>query len=561
MRYSKVFGKTVKDISVDIKLKSHQFLLMGGFIRESVAGRYYFLPLGMKVNDKIMKIVEEEMNKAGAQKMITPILHPIELWQETNRASSVGFELMQVKDQRGAGFALGGTAEEMMVDVVRKFNLSYKDLPFNIYQFSTKFRDEKRARGGLLRTREFVMKDAYSFHADSDDFQKEYETMAETYKTIFEKVGLKTFKIEADNGYIGGEYCHEFVVECESGESRFLLEVDGQYAAHEEVARFLREDKNIDEEMKDMKIIEADRGPTIKDGAKFYNEPSFKQIKTILYIDENKEPFLVCLRGDLEISDIKLQKVIGKKFRIGTKEEIAELGSVYGFVSPLKLKIKKIGDTSLKTVKNFCTGADEEKKDTINVNYGRDFVVDIMGDIALAPDDALSENGKKMYSAKGIEVGNIFQLGTHYSSRMAKACFTDRDGAEKPFYMGCYGIGIGRTLATVVEMHNDEKGIIWPKSIAPFDYHLVVLGEEKEVKDEAENIYQEMLKNDLDVLFDDREESIGRKLNDADLIGIPNRIIVSKRSLENKSVEFKERTSKESKLIAVSDLIKELKEA
>ena len=247
MRTSKLFGKTVKEVSNDVKLASHKLLYQGGFIRESTAGRYYFLPLGMRVQDKIVKVIETEMDRAGAQKMMTPVLHPLELWEETNRTNSVGFELMTIADRRGAQFALGGTAEEMMVDVVRKFNVSYKDLPFNIYQFSQKFRDEMRARGGLLRVREFLMKDAYSFHATEDDFKREYESMWQTYSRIFSLLGLEAIPIEADNGYIGGEYCHEFVVVSDVGESRFLMTEDRSYAAHEEVAVFKRERMNPDE--------------------------------------------------------------------------------------------------------------------------------------------------------------------------------------------------------------------------------------------------------------------------------------------------------------------------
>ena len=240
MRYSKLFGKTVKDTPADARMTSHKYLYKGGFIRESTAGRYYLLPLGMLVQQKIMKIVKEEMDKAGSQELSAPVMHPLELWQETNRTKTTGFELTVVQDRHGAKFALGGTAEEMMVDLVRKFQLSYKDLPFSIYQFSTKFRDELRARGGLLRVREFIMKDAYSFHADAEDFKKEYQHMWETYKKIFEYLGLKTTIVESDNGYIGGEYCHEFVVENDVGESKYLVSEDGSYAAHEDVAKFLR---------------------------------------------------------------------------------------------------------------------------------------------------------------------------------------------------------------------------------------------------------------------------------------------------------------------------------
>lgn len=557
MRYSKLFGKTAKEVSQEIKLISHQLLYRGGFIRESSAGRYFFLPLGIRVQDKIVKVVEEEMDKAGAQKMITPVLHPLELWEETNRAQSVGFELMTIKDQRGARFALGGTAEEMMVDAVRKFNISYRDLPFNIYQFSQKFRDELRARGGLLRVREFLMKDAYSFHADAEDFKKEYRNMWETYTRIFERLGLKTIPIESDNGYIGGEYCHEFVVESPVGESRFLMTSDRSYAAHEEVAVFNRSAMNPEEKELPMEIRDAPRGPTIEDGVKLYSQPAWRQIKTIVFVVDKKEKVLVSLRGDLEINEVKLKKVLKcYELRPAAPEEIQELGSVVGFVSPLKLKIKKIGDISLKTVKNFYTGADEDQKDTLNVNYGRDFEVDLLADVALPPADCKSADGKPMIEGKGIEVGNIFQLGTHYSNLMARAVFMDQDGSEKPYYMGCYGIGIGRTLATIVETHHDDKGIIWPKIIAPYQVYLISLGE---VQKEADKLYDALLAQGIEVLYDDRNERAGVKFNDADLIGIPVRIVVSSKTLEKDSAEWKERDCAEAKMVQLEEVIGQVK--
>jgi len=560
MRYSKLFGKTVKEVSNEIKLISHKLLYQAGFIRESVAGRYYFLPLGIRVRDKIVKIVEEEMDKAGSQKMITPVLHPLELWEETNRTSSVGFELMTVEDQRGARFALGGTAEEMMVDLVRKFNISYKDLPFNIYQFSQKFRDELRARGGLLRVREFLMKDAYSFHADEDDFNKEYKNMWNTYATIFNRVGLDTIPIESDNGYIGGEYCHEFVVESPVGESRYLMTEDRSYAAHEEVAKFKREEMNSREKLRPMEVKEAKRGGRIEDGVLYYGDPAWKHIKSVIYVTDKDEKVMACVRGDLDISEVKLKNVLKcNDLRTATEEEIIELGSIVGFVSPLKLTIRKVGDLSLKTVKNFYTGADEFEKDTLNVNYERDFQVDILTDIAIPPLNCRAEDGKKLIEGRGIEVGNIFQLGTHYSSRMAKAVFADQDGKEKPYYMGCYGIGIGRTMGTIVEVYNDENGIIWPKSVTPYEVHLVCLGNNEQVIRKADELHDKLGRAGITVLYDDRDEQAGEKLKDADLIGIPLRLVISARTLEKRSVEWKERDKKDSKGISFDALIDEIK--
>lgn len=559
MKYSKLFGKTVKEVSSEAKLISHKLLYQGGFIRESVAGRYYFLPLGIRVQDKIMKIVEEEMDRAGAQKMITPVLHPMELWEETNRANSVGFELMSIEDQRGARFALGGTAEEMMVDVVRKFNVSYKDLPFNIYQFSQKFRDELRARGGLLRVREFMMKDAYSFHRDEESFKKEYQSMWQTYTTIYERLGLVSIPIESDNGYIGGDYCHEFVVESEAGESRYLISEDKAYAAHEEVAVFARENKNLEEEMKTPEVITVERGPSIEEGTRVHQNEAWQHIKSVLYFADD-QPVLAVIRGDLEINEIKLKHVLGVfNLRMANDEEIKSLGTVVGYVSPLKIEVKKVGDLSLQTVHNFVTGADEFGKDTINVNYDRDFKVDHLEDIAMPPQNAKTQSGQMLLEGKGIEVGNIFQLGTHYTTLMKDSDFTDEDGRRKPYYMGCYGIGIGRTLATVVEIHHDEKGIVWPKSITPYHVHLVSLGKDEMVFAAAQKLHDELESVGIEVLYDDRDKQAGEKLADADLIGIPLRLILSSRTLEAGSVEWKERTNSEAESVSLEKVLNKIK--
>lgn len=558
MKQSKLFTKTTKNVSRDIKISSHKFLIQGGFIAESTAGRYYFLPLGMRVRDKIVAIIEEEMNKAGALKIITPVLHPLELWKETNRTSSAGFELMQLKDRRGSEFALGGTAEEMMVDLVRKMNISYRDLPFNIYQFSQKFRDELRARGGLLRVREFLMKDAYSFHVDEKDFKKEYEKMAETYKTIFERLGLEVEQVEADNGYIGGDYCHEFVSESEVGESGYLASEDGQYVAHEDVAKFKREEMNPAEEEREFEIIKQPKWvKTTEDSIKHHQQPAWRFIKNVVYRNRtNDEIVIATLRGDLEVNKTKLEQVLDLVGQLeeATEEDLKKLKTKPGYVHAWGHKnCRYIGDLSLKTVKNFIGGQKEDETDSNNVNYGRDFEHEILADIALAKDGFLTEDGKqKLIFKKGIEVGNIFQLGTHYSSKM-KATFRDQDGKEKFYYMGCYGIGVGRNLATIVEKHSDEKGIIWPRSVAPFAVHLISLNKNKE----AEELYNQLAERGEEVLFDDREEvSAGEKFAEADLIGIPWRVVVSERSLKEGGFEVKRRDEEKGKVMGEEELIK-----
>lgn len=561
MRYSKFFGKTLRGDQAGSEVKSHQLLIKGGFIAESVAGRYFFLPLGWRVHEKIKQVIKKEMDKTGAQEMITPTLHPLELWAETNRTSTTGFELMKVKDRREAEFALGGTAEEMMVDVVRKMKLSYRDLPFNIYQFSTKFRDEIRARGGLLRVREFVMKDAYSFHKDAEDFKKEYDLMAQIYFNIFAKLGLESKKVLADNGYIGGEYCHEYQVETPIGEGRFFETSDGKYVAHEDVAEFERDEINLEDEILDFEIIEQPKWiKTMDDVQKHYKLPKSRFLKNVVYKNSiSKEIIIAVIRGDLEVNKVKLERVLDMVGQLepGTEEDLEKMGTQHGYVHSWGHKARYVGDVSLKTVRNFIGGQKEDETDSINVNYGRDFECEIEGDFAMAYDGAVYK-GQKLIEKRGVEVGNIFQLGLHYSTKMKDATFIDNDGKQKPYYMGCYGIGLGRTMATIVEKHNDGKGIIWPKSIAPFQIFLIAIGKDDAVYEKAEEIYKKLLDADIEVLYDDRRGKKigpGKKFADHELIGIPTRVVISERLLEEGMLEIVERESGEMRKVKIKELI------
>lgn len=563
MKFSQYFLKTSKTVSDEEKIISAKLLKQGGFIRESVAGRYYFLPLGQKVQQKIMAVIKEEMDKSGAQEMITPILHPLELWQETNRTNTTGFELMKVKDRRGAEFALGGTAEEMFVDLIRQYRLSYRDLPFHLYQFSPKFRDELRARGGLLRVREFIMKDGYSFHKDAEDFILEYEKMKKVYTKIFERLDLQTTIVESDNGYIGGEYCHEFIVESTIGESKYFVAEKGNYASHEDTAVFEKEDKNKNEEKKPLLEVTAQRGPTMEDGADLHQLPIWQQIKDVLFVDENSRFILAVIRGDFDINETKLKNLIkATTLRHATDEEIREkIKSEPGFISPVKIKealpkevkLLIIADDSLRTIANAYGGSNKKNKDLLNINIDRDFTPDIEGDIALAKTGHKAIKGMgRLIEKQGVEVGNIFQLGYHYSKKMKGAVYIDESGQEKEFYMGCYGIGIGRTMATIVEKHHDEKGIVWPKIIAPFKVHLIALDGARE---KTEELYQEMLQKNIEVLYDDREKNAGEKFFDADLIGLPFRVVVSKKTLEKESCELKKRNETKTELILLSSIV------
>lgn len=554
MKQSKYFLKTSKTFSEDDKMASAKLLKQAGYIRESVAGRYFILPIGQKVQQNVMKIVKQEMDKVGAQEMISPILHPLELWKETNRTNTAGFELMKVKDRRGAEFALGGTAEEMFVDLVRKFEISYKDLPFHIYQFSPKFRDELRARGGLLRVREFIMKDGYSFHRDEQDFKKTYEEMKQVYSSIFNRLGLKTDIVESDNGYIGGEYCHEYIVESEVGESRYFATEDGSYAAHEDVAKFKRQPANYDSQMEDFKIVDQPEWvQTMDHNVKHYKKEKNNFLKNVVYKNRvTGEIIIAVVTGDLEVNKTKLEQAIKAVGMLedASPEDLANLGTKTGFVHSWGHKgARYIGDIVLKDAKNLIGGQKEVATDSTNVNYGRDFTCEMLADIAMVKSGDLSETGKVLFEKRGIEVGNIFQLGYHYTNLMSGAEFTDADGTKKPYYMGCYGIGIGRTMAAIVEKYNDEKGIIWPEQVAPFKVHLISI---KGAEQKALEIYQDLLKSGIEVLYDDREFSPGAKFADADLIGIPYRMVVSPKTLELDSVEFKKRNESKAENIKIS---------
>lgn len=566
MLYSKLFGKTVREAPSDATMDSYKLLYQGGFIRESTAGRFFFLPLGMKIQQNIMKIVKEEMDSAGAQEMVSPVLHPLELWKETNRTNTAGFELMRIADRRGAEFALGGTAEEMFVDVIRKFQISYKELPVNIYQFSSKFRDEMRARGGLLRVREFIMKDAYSFDINAEEFKKEYKNMGDTYTRIFKRLGLNTVIVESDGGYIGGEYCHEYVVDSPIGETNYLT--DGEnYNAHEEVALFDREDINSNDEMKTLEEVDAVRGTSMKAGVEFHKMPLNTQIKDVLFVDEKGRFILAVMRGDLDANEVKLKHIVDcVTLRHATAEEIVEkLHSVPGFISPVKIhelieknvELVVVGDTSLKMMKNAYGGANKLNRDLLNVNLGRDYTLDIEGDIAMAK-EGFKKEGKVLKMKKGIEVGNIFQLGYHYTKLMKNAVFKDADGTDKPYYMGCYGIGIGRTMATIVEQFHDDRGIVWPENVAPYKVHLIAIGKDAAPFEKAQKLVSELEKRGVEVLFDDRTDiSPGAKFADADLIGCPYRLVISPKTGE--MIELKKRGEKEVKLVTEVELLSEIK--
>ena len=569
MRYSQLFGKTVRQAPKEATLPSHQLLYKAGFIRDLSAGRYLLTPLGYRVFEKIIKIIDEEMQAIGGQRVVSPTLHPLELWQATHRDEAFGEGLMRVEDRRGAWFAIGATAEAVMTEFVKKFSPSWRDLPFIIYQFSQKFRDELRARGGLIRLREFLMKDSYSFAADEESSLKCYWDHFHAYEKIAKRLQIEAIPVEADSGALGGDFCHEFIVPCEFGEDT-ILTCECGYKANKEKAEFVRDPVNPEEEEKSFQIIDQPEWVmSMEDNVKHYGLPKNRFLKNVVYKTAKGKMIIAVIRGDLEVSEAKLTKVVGEGILTpATDEDIEKMGSRPGWVHCWGHPARYIGDLSLTTVKNFIGGQKEKTTDSINVNYGRDFTCEILADIAEAKEGYLCAKCQKgkLKELRGIEFGHVFKYDDFYSKAMG-ATFTDKDGNQKFLQMGAYGIGVERAMGIIVEKHHDEKGIIWPKSVAPYQVQLVIIGnEESAVRPKADEIYSKLLAAGIEVLYDDRENvSAGEKFADADLIGLPVRLVVSGKTLKQSSgqtgdqVEYKERDKKESQLLAIEEIIKKLK--
>jgi len=569
MRYSKLFGKTVREAPADATLVSHKLLFKAGYIRNLSAGRYLLTPLGFRVFEKIIKVIDEELKAIGGQHVTAPTLHPLELWQATHRDEAWGEGLMQVKDRRGAKFAVGATAEAVMTEFVKKFNPSWKDLPFIIYQFSQKFRDELRARGGLIRLREFLMMDSYSFAADEEASFKCYQDHFHAYERIAKILDIQVISVEANSGALGGDFCHEFIVPCDLGEDTIAV-CDCGYRANREVASFAKENKNLSDKELFLQEVEAVRGNTMEDGVKLHNKPLWQQIKDVMFVDEKGRFILAIIRGDLDVNETKLGKLVGaNNLRHAEDEEIRKrLSSEPGFISPVKIKEKLakdvelllVADNSLKSIKNAYGGSNKKNVDLININFGRDYTPDLWSDIAEVQEGFLCNAcGKgKLKVIQGIEFGHVFKYDDFYSKAM-KGTFVDKDGSEKFLQMGAYGIGIERAMAIVVESHYDEKGIVWPKSVAPYQVHLIELKTKTQnSKLSGDEVYERLTNSGIEVLYDDREDvSAGEKFADADLIGIPVRLVISEKTKDK--IEYKERDKKETELLSFEEVVKGLK--
>ncbi|WP_425756033.1 proline--tRNA ligase [Ihubacter sp. rT4E-8] len=565
MKLSKMHIKTLREVPNEAEIPSHILLLRTGMIRKLVSGVYGFMPLGWRSVRKIEDIVRQEMDATGAQEIHMSAVQPAELWQESGRWYAYGPELWRLKDRNGRDFCLGPTHEEIFTDVVRNDISSYRQLPMNLYQIQTKYRDEARPRFGLMRSREFIMKDAYSFDKDYEGLDESYKTMYDAYDRIFTRCGLTFRPVEADTGAIGGSNSHEFTALSEVGESEIAYCTACDMAATTERAECVDALAQADVEMLPKEEVYTPGTKTIEEVADFLHLEKTQTIKALLFVtydSEGKEDGYVAafIRGDRELNMIKLVNALQipeHAIEFADEEKIGQAtGCVGGFTGPCGLHdCKVVVDSELVGLKNLCAGANKENHHMINVNYGRDYEGDIITDLKILQEgDACPVCGAPVKHARGIEVGQVFKLGTKYSESMG-AMYVDEHQKEQPIVMGCYGIGVTRTLAAVVEQHHDDNGIIWPMSVAPYHVIITLVKPDDEVQAEvAENIYQALQKAGVEVLLDDRKERPGVKFKDADLLGIPVRVTVGKLAGEGK-VEYKLRRDADKEEITISEAI------
>ena len=561
MLATKLYAPTLREVPSDADVVSQQLMLRAGFMRKTANGLYSFLPLGWRSIKKIEAIVREEMDRASAQEIMMPILQPAEIWKESGRWNAYGAEMMRINDRHDNEFCLGPTHEEMITTLVKNEINSYRQLPVNLYQIQSKFRDERRPRYGLMRSREFIMKDAYSFDVDEAGLDESYKSMYDAYTRIFTRCGLTFRPVEADSGAIGGSGTHEFMAIAEAGEADIVYCTKCDYAANIEIGK-PGVMKQEEEALQELSVVDTPNASTIEAVAEMLNLPLHKTIKAVVFSIDGKV-VLAIVRGDHEVNEVAVQHaVLGSvEPEMATPEELEKVGLTAGFISPVGLKQTEefaiVVDESVMESYNVCGGANKKDAHYVNINPKRDFNVE---DIIVAPirlitdDDVCPTCGGALEHAKGIEVGQVFKLGTKYSEAL-QATFLDQNGRPNPMIMGCYGIGVSRTLAAAIEQYHDENGIIWPRSIAPFEAVIVPIN----AKDEAlmstsQTIYTALQNAGVDVLLDDRKDRAGVKFKDADLIGYPLRITVSKNTLENNEVEIQIRKSGEAITCAIDSV-------
>ena len=561
MKMSKMLMLTLREVPAEAEIASHKLMLRAGLMRKMASGIYNYMPLGLKALKNVEDIIREEMDKAGAQEFLASALIPAELWQESGRWDAYGAEMFRVKDRNNRDFCLGPTHEEVFTDIARNEIKSYKQLPVNLYQIQTKYRDERRPRFGVMRSREFVMKDAYSFDKDQEGLDLTYNKMHDAYVKIFNRCGLDAKCVAADSGAIGGSNSAEFMVKSEVGEDDVVFCSHCDYAANIEKAECVAEAAEK-EELKEMKKIETPNVKTIEELAKFFNVTEKKLVKTLIFNVDGKI-VAVCVRGDREVNEVKVVNALGGAIDIelASSEEVYKATSAkLGFAGPVGIKVDELlVDKEVTLMYNFIIGANDTGYHIENVNYGRDFEGTVGDFRNVTVGEKCPVCGEEITISRGTEVGHIFKLGTKYSDSM-KATFINEEGKEQPFLMGCYGIGVTRTLASIIEQHNDENGIIWPLQVAP--YHVSVIP--VNVKDEqqmkvAEQIYNQLIEMGVEVLMDDRNERAGVKFKDSEIMGIPMRVTVGKKITEN-NVEFKLRDGGENEVISISEVCDKVKD-
>ena len=560
MRWSKILIPTLKEDPADAEVISHKLLVRAGFIRQVSRGVYDYFPLALRVIRKIEQIVREEMNRAGAQELLMPITAPAELWQESGRWEMYGKELLRFKDRNERDFCLGPTHEEIVTDLVRRSVRSYRELPFNLYQIQTKFRDEPRPRFGLMRGREFIMKDAYSFHTDVEDCRREYDNMYQTYKRIFSRCGLRFRPVEADTGTIGGSQSHEFQVLAESGEDAIVSCNTCDYAANMEKAEVKTArptGRDIAEVSPKLEKVSTPGKKSVAEVAEYLKLPSENFIKTLVYRTDSGEFVAVLARGDHEVNELKLKTVLGcREIALADEASVASaIGVAPGFLGPIGLKLRVLADLAVHGMRAAVTGANEPNAHFINVDQERDFTPTVFADLrlAIAGDPCPRCEHGRLEAHRGIEVGQVFYLGTKYSVAMG-ATYLDAEGRERPIEMGCYGIGVSRLVAAAIEQNHDANGIIWPFSVAPFQVLLLPINyKDQSIREATDNLYGELQKHGVEVLLDDRDERPGVKFKDADLVGIPLRVTIGAKGLEKGCLELRLRRDGKTEEVPVAD--------
>ncbi|EEX49412.1 proline--tRNA ligase [Pasteurella dagmatis] len=566
MRTSQYLFSTLKETPAEASIVSHQLMLRAGMIRPLASGLYTWLPTGLRVLNKVENIIREEMDKSGALEVKMAVTQPAELWQESGRWEEYGPELLRFKDRGDRDFVIGPTNEEVITDLIRRECASYKQLPLNLYHIQTKFRDEVRPRFGVMRSREFVMKDAYSFHTTHECLQKTYDVMYETYSNIFNRLGLDFRAVQADTGSIGGSASHEFQVLAQSGEDDVVFSTESDFAANIELAEAVAlGERGAPTEA--LRLVDTPNAKTIAELVEQFNQPIEKTVKTlVVHATEESGHKLVALlvRGDHELNEIKAEKVdiVASPLQFATDEEIrAVVGAGTGSLGPINLPMPAIADRTVANMDNFSAGANQDGKHYFGINWERDLPLPQIADLRNVVEGDPSPDGKGVLQIKrGIEVGHIFQLGTKYSAAM-NATVQGEDGRPQTMIMGCYGIGVTRVIAAAIEQHHDERGIIWPENIAPFKVAIVPMNMHKSesVQQFAEELYRTLMAQGVEVIFDDRKERPGVMFADMELIGVPHMIVIGEKNLEKGEIEYKNRRSGEKEMIAKEQLLDVLK--